>query len=132
MALKGVVNANFCISARYDTDTQLLYVEVDDPMGYINAKMERNPEQKDNSVASRSSALYPQNEVEPIILKGILEKNGGDLYIQRSSRYVDGYTITFTMKMYQTGNESSAQSQSVPKIEEELPSVSARVQKLHD
>lgn len=68
MALKGVVNANFCISARYDTDTQLLYVEVDDPMGYINAKMERNPEQKDNSVASRSSVLYPQNEVEPIIL----------------------------------------------------------------
>lgn len=68
IALKGVVNANFCISARYDTDTQLLYVEVDDPMGYINAKMERNPEQKDNSVASRSSVLYPQNEVEPIIL----------------------------------------------------------------
>ena len=36
------------------------------------------------------------------------------------------------MKMHQSGNESSASSQSVPKIEEELPSVSARVQKLHD
>ena len=58
MALKGVVNANLCISARYDSSEHMLYVEVDDPNGQIYAKMQRNLEPSDVSV-DRSSALYP-------------------------------------------------------------------------
>lgn len=58
MALKGVVNANLCITARYDSGEHKLYVEVDDPIGQIYAKMQRNLEPLDVSV-DRSSAPYP-------------------------------------------------------------------------
>ena len=41
MALKGVLNTRLSIATRYEADSQLLYVKIDDPLGQIYAQMSR-------------------------------------------------------------------------------------------
>ena len=48
MALKGVLNTRLSIATRYEADSQLLYVKIDDPQGQIYSQMSRVINQDDS------------------------------------------------------------------------------------
>ena len=108
MALKGVLNTRLSIATRYEADSQLLYVEIDDPLGHIYSKMSRVINQGDSESLK---ALSTSTEIEPMILKGIIEKNGGEIQIQKPSRNSEGYSVTFTMRMHTLDNALDSQGE---------------------
>ena len=108
MALKGVLDTRLSIATRYEADSQLLYVEIDDPLGHIYSQMSRVINQGDSESLK---ALSTSTEIEPMILKGIIEKNGGEIQIQKPSRNSEGYSVTFTMRMHTLDNALDSQGE---------------------
>ena len=61
--------------------------------------MNRTLQQSKDDKISSPSVVFHSNEVEPMILKGIIEKNGGKITMKKSLQNENGYTFTFSMKM---------------------------------
>ena len=120
MALKGVLNTRLSIATRYEAESQLLYVKIDDPLGQIYAQMSRVINQDDSESLK---ALSTSAEIEPMILKGIIEKNGGEIQIQKPSRNSEGYSVSFTMRMHTLENALDSQGEVIVDFDAKAPSI---------
>ena len=74
--------------------------------------MHRTLQQSKDDKISSPSVFFQSNEIEPMILKGIIEKNGGKISMKKSLQIGNGYTFTFSMKMQMQDNDQSVLQES--------------------